>query len=411
MLTGKPANLYCNASHATVGEVMIKVAAVLFSYYPQDVRPRRESEALVEAGMSVDLICLQRDGQPAEETVNGVKVYRLPLKRTRASRLSYITEYLMFIVRSFLKLSRLHLRNSYDIVHVHNMPDILVFSALLPKLTGSKVILDLHDPMPELFMTKYSVKETQPVIRTLAFMEWLSIRFADLVVTPNIAFRDVFISRGCPEQKISIVMNSPVERIFAREEAKQGADKDKEKFVLMFHGTIFERHGVDTAVEAIAALKDEIPGIEFRVFGEGDYVQEFLQHIEDHRIQDIVKYHGLVSWEQISKEINSIDVGIIPNKKSPFTDINFPVRIFEYLSMGKPVIAPMTKGVLDYFDEDSIFFFEPGNAKSLCDAIRQVYLNNEKNREVIRKGMSIYERHRWELQRRQFIEQVIALAT
>jgi hypothetical protein len=42
----------------------------------------------------------------------------------------------------------------YNLVHVHNMPDVLVFEAFIPRVCGARVILDLHDPMPEL-MIKY----------------------------------------------------------------------------------------------------------------------------------------------------------------------------------------------------------------------------------------------------------------
>jgi glycosyltransferase involved in cell wall biosynthesis len=390
---------------------MIKVAAVLYSYYPQDVRPRRESEALVEAGMKVDMICCKLQSQQTEETVRGVRTFRLPMRKKRAGKLTYIIEYLTFILRSSAKLSKLHLREKYDIIHVHNMPDVLVFAAILPKLMGAKILLDLHDPMPELFMTKYSVPETHPLIRFLAFLEKLSIMFADQVITPNIAFRELFIARGCPENKISIVMNTPVENIFSQDEETVRDPKDREKFVIMFHGTIFERHGVDTALEAVANLRKQIPGIEFRVFGDGDYVEEFRELIRSHNIEDVVKYHGPVSWEQISKEIKSIDVGIIPNKKTPFTEVNFPVRIFEYLSLGKAVIAPKTKGVLDYFDDDSIFFFEAGDTSSLCDTILKVYQDKERRSDVIRKGMEIYKKHKWELQRKSFVEQVAELGS
>jgi glycosyltransferase involved in cell wall biosynthesis len=390
---------------------MIKVAAVLYSYYPQDVRPRRESEALIEAGMQVDMICCKMATQPVEETVRGVNTYRLPMRKKRAGKLTYIIEYLTFILRSFVKLSKLQLRERYDIVQVHNMPDILVFAALLPKLMGAKILLDLHDPMPELFMTKYGVPETHPLIRFLALLEKLSIKFADRVITPNIAFRELFIARGCPEEKISIVMNTPVEKIFSKDEQVARDAKDLEKFVIMFHGTIFERHGVDTALEAVANLRKQIPGIEFRVFGDGDYVEKFQELIRSNNLEEVVKYHGPVSWEQISREIQSIDVGIIPNKKTPFTEVNLPVRIFEYLSLGKPVIAPKTKGVLDYFDDDSIFFFEAGNTASLCDTILSVYRDKERRSNVIQNGMKIYMKHKWELQRKSFVQQVAELGS
>ena len=76
---------------------MTKVAAVVFSYYRWDARVRREAESLVEAGMSVDVICLQKEGESKEETINGVSVRRLPLGRKRAGQFRYIFEYLSLI--------------------------------------------------------------------------------------------------------------------------------------------------------------------------------------------------------------------------------------------------------------------------------------------------------------------------
>src|SRR5439155_24815829 len=56
---------------------------------------------------------------------------------------------------------------------------------------------------------------------------------------------------------------------------------------------------------------------------------------------------------------NDCDVGIIPNRRSIFTEINFPTRIFEYLARGKPVIAPLTTGIGDYFSKDELVVFNP----------------------------------------------------
>ena len=82
------------------------------------------------------------------------------------------------------------------------------------------------------------------------------------------------------------------------------------------------------------------------------------------KLQDVVTYHGPVSNQEIARAIGTIDLGIIPNRKGPFTDLNFPVRIFEYLALNKPVIVPRTPGILDYFDENNMHFFEAGNVDS-----------------------------------------------
>jgi hypothetical protein len=131
-----------------------RAAMLMFSPYPIDARPRRAAEALVEQGMNVEVICISEEaGEPRRETFEGVDVLRLPFRRRRAGKLTYILNYTSFIATCFAVLAaRASVRN-YALVHVHNMPDVLVLSSLIPKLRGAKVILDLHDPMPELMMT------------------------------------------------------------------------------------------------------------------------------------------------------------------------------------------------------------------------------------------------------------------
>ncbi len=385
---------------------------VVFSYYPADPRPRREAEALVSAGIAVDIICLRNDDEAKKELVNGVQVYRLPVERKRGGKIRYFWEYGIFIVFSFFFLSFLHVKKKYNILHAHNMPDVLVFSTLLPKLFGAKVILDLHDPMPEVFQAKYDMPITHPVIRILLFLEKISIVFADLILTPNIAFRDLFVSRSCPQEKIQIVMNSPDTAIFrSHNGSKQSEDKDatSDHFVLMYHGTVVERNGLDTALYATAALKEKISNLVFHVYGDGDFVPRFLELVEELGLQNVVKYHGFVPLEVIAKAIEGIDVGLIPNKRSSFTEINMPTRIFEYLSMGKPVISPNTRGIRDYFSDRELPFFEPGDVQSLEDCIVEIYEKPALREQFLTLGEKIYLCHRWELQSKELVKYVTKL--
>jgi glycosyltransferase involved in cell wall biosynthesis len=386
-------------------KVMIRIASVVFSYYPADPRPRREAEALVEAGMSVDVICLRGDGEQHEEQVNGVNVVRLPVIRTRKGKLNYLWEYGSFILLASYKLSMLYIMKRYHAVHVHNMPDVLVFSALLPRLGGAKIILDLHDPMPEVYMTKYFIPGSHPAIWVLRILENLSIKFANVVVTPNTAFRNLFISRGCADRKIHIVMNSPQENIF-KADSNNVSGIHKKDFIIMYHGAIMERNGLDTALSAILAIKKEIPNLKFEVYGDGDFVNQFLKLVRELSLKSTVHFYGYRPLEVIAEVIRKIDVGIIPNKMSPFTNLNLPTRIFEYLSIAKPVIAPRTKGILDYFDSDSLYFFKPGDPQSLAERIIDVYQNVAQRQEILNRGMKVYQACRWDLQKRDFIEVV-----
>jgi glycosyltransferase involved in cell wall biosynthesis len=368
---------------------------------------RRAAEALVEAGMDVDVICLRDISEQKKEIVNGVEVHRLPLQRQRGGQFRYLWEYFYFFILAFFFLTYLHLHNRYKIVHIHNMPDFLVFSSLLPRILGSRVILDLHDPMPEVFMTKYSLSASHFFVRVLLIFEKLSIQYSDLILTPNTAFRELFISRSCPEAKIKIVMNTPDEKIFfIAPNSNKSKELHKDNFSIMYHGTIVKHHGLDVALEALYNVRIKIPNVTFHVYGEGDFVGAFLKLVKELELNDIVFYHGHIPLEFIAKAIEFIDVGLIPNIRTPFTELNLPTRIFEYLSMKKPVIAPRTKGVLDYFSDKSIYFFEPGKRDSLKEVIFDVYNNHSKRQDLFNRGIAVYYAHRWELQKQRFVELV-----
>src|SRR4029077_3983393 len=133
-----------------------RMAVVSFSSFPGDPRPRRAAETFVHAGMHVEVICLLDEGSPESNTFKGIEIERIAFKHNRGSKFDYMLRYSLFILVAFAKLAARSVRRPYEVVHIHNMLYVLFLAALVPKLFGAKVILDLHDPMPELMMTIYN---------------------------------------------------------------------------------------------------------------------------------------------------------------------------------------------------------------------------------------------------------------
>ena len=152
-----------------------RVGMVVFSSYPADPRPRRAAEALLKEGMHLDLICEGDDSLPKREDLGGLEILRVPITHHRGGKLSYAYQYLTFILMSAGIFAWRSLWRRYDLIYVHNMPDILVLSALLPKALGAKVILDQHDPMPELMMTIFNLEENSLGVRVIRKLEKWSI--------------------------------------------------------------------------------------------------------------------------------------------------------------------------------------------------------------------------------------------
>jgi glycosyltransferase involved in cell wall biosynthesis len=392
-----------------------RAAVILYSEFPSDPRPWRATEALAAHGMKVDVICLRESSSQAErETVNGVNVLRLPFRRKRESKLNYLWLYSTFLAGCAAILTLRTLRKRYHLIHVHNMPDVLVFSGVAAKLSGAKIILDLHDPMPELMMSIYGLSGESFFVRCLRRLERWSIGFADLALTPNIAFRDLFISRKCPPEKIQIVMNTPQDDIFnpGRFEAANQPNGSSKQFRLMYHGFLVERHGLDMAVDAVARLHPAIPSITFNLYGSRTpYVGRIETQIEQLGLQNQIAYHGRKSLDEIAAAITAMDLGVIPNRRTPFTEINFPTRIFEYLALGKPVIVPRTRGIQDYFDETQMLFFNPDDVADLSRVIQWVWEHPQETAEIVRRGREVYLNHLWATEKFRFLTLAEGLLT
>lgn len=389
-----------------------RAAVVLYSFYPADPRPRRAAESLVDAGASVDLFCLREDeSEPARETINGVNVHRLPVKKKRGTKLDYLRQYGSFLLHSFWSLTRYGIGGKYDLVHVHNMPDVLVFSAIVPRLRGAGIILDLHDPMPELMMSIFNTHRNHPLVRMLALLERWSIAFSHIAITPNIAFQKLFVSRSCGPEKMRIVMNSPEEEIFLRpDEGEYRAPDPGGEFRIMHHGSIVHRHGVDLLVEAVARVRASIPNVRLDIYGSRTpFLDVMMERARELGVDDVVHYNGAKTQREIARAILECHVGVVPNRFSAFTNINFPTRLFEYLAMGRPVIAPATRGILDYFGEEEIVTFRPDDVGDMADKILWVARHEEAVPALVERGAGVYRKHLWSGERERFLDEVSAM--
>lgn len=380
----------------------------MFSFYPSDPRPRRAADALIKQGASVELICLAEDKSPKRGMLNGVDVTRVAIKHRRGGKFDYGYQYSAFILASSAILAARSLKRRYDLIYVHNMPDILVASGLFPKMLGAKVVLDLHDPMPELMTTIFGLSEESSNVRLIKRLEKWSLARAHLVLTVNVACKRIFGNRSCPPGKIGVVMNAPDGQIFPYRAARSYSvanSSSGKPFVIMYHGSLVERNGVDLAVQSLVRVRKTVLNAELRIYGkETAFLEQVMEQAKTLGLQDSVKYLGARKLEELVTDIQSCDVGVIPNQRNPFTDINTPTRIFEYLALGKPVIAPNTPGILDYFTPESLFFFESGNADQLAQQIEYVAGHPGEAIDVAERGQVIYQAHTWQQERQTLVD-------
>ncbi|MDH7602192.1 MAG: glycosyltransferase family 4 protein [Armatimonadota bacterium] len=378
---------------------------LLHGPYLTDPRVRREAEALAEAGWEVDVICLHEEGKPRRDSVNNVRVLRLPLARKRGSVFRYLFEYVaFFVMTAFVLTARLGKR--YRLIHVNNMPDFLVFAALLPKLLGSKVLLDVHDPMPELFQSKYGFSDSSPIIRFLRWQLKRSMHFADAVVTVSDEMRRL-LSDLLPGVEISVVMNMPnASFVKLGQIAEDQRFTNRNGFRLLYTGTVAARYGVRVAVEAMPVLKKLIPGVSLCVVGSGDQLEELKQLARDLGVADCVDFRGAVPWTEIPKLIQESDLGVSVLLKDPHTDLCFTNKVVEYVTCGLPTVVSRTRTSENYYSQDTVRFVEPGSVESFVNAVVELYHNPDLRRSMSRRGMALAEKWNWDCEKIKYVELV-----
>jgi glycosyltransferase involved in cell wall biosynthesis len=306
---------------------------------------KREADALQASGMQSHVICLRDESEPWREEIDGVQVYRLPVRHRRGKILRYIYEYNAFFALASFLLIWLHARHRLRAVQVHTMPDYLVFCALVPKLTGSRVVLHLHEPMPELFGTLFQRWYRAPFMVLITSVQRTSIAFADRATTVTREMKDTFAHHGSNVGKVTVVLNVPDDKMFrldlyehigARVAAIKAEDRRCGMVRVFTHGAIEDRYGNDTIVRALPRLTRRFPGAQFRLVerNDGFPVARRNQLLHLVRARGIADHSGylLQRLHLRAVEVHSqIDVGAL----------EFPVPPVRRCARAPPAAAPI----------------------------------------------------------------------
>jgi len=380
---------------------------VVQKYYPIDPRVEREARSLLAEGIEVDLICLRNSNEPSQEDVDGVNVYRVPLGRFKhKGYFVQLLEYLTFFGLAFINLTWLHFKRRYDVIQIHNLPDFLVFAALIPKLNGAKVILDLHDLMPEFFAWRSQKPMDSLLVRLIRWQESLSCHFADHIITVTDLWRNSLIKRGQSPGKITVVMNVADESIFNRKSVAS-PDKDNNIFQIFYHGTMAYRSGLDLVIKALNQIRYDAPDVRLTLHG-GIGSEEYQKVLEN--LIDKMNLHEHVNFSKggiptvdLPRVILKADLAVIPYRDGVFSGEILPTKIMEYAALGIPTVAARTPGISGYFDDTAVVFFTPENVDELANSILMLYRDRNKLAGLAQSITKFYDQYSWENQRSSYL--------
>ena len=383
---------------------MARICLIRLKPYPQDARFIKEVDALVGAGHEVEIICGRRSGELETERRGAITVHRLPIAASRGNPLRYLGQYAAFLIGAAIVVARLHLRRAFDVVQVNSLPDALVFAAIVPKLTGARIVLQLLECMPEFVALKYGLPMAHPLVRAVALVERAAIAFADSVITCNDLMRARFLERGAPAEKVLVVMLSSDETLFDPARARGTAPKEPGTFLVTYHGTLEESRGPDTLVRAAALLKDVMPGLRVRIFGDGTLRRELVRIAAQSGIADRVAFsEGFVPLPELIDGLAAADAGVVPTKRNPMRELTHSTKMFDLIAFRKPAIVARTAAVEAYFDETCLQLFRSDDPADLARAIRELAADPARRERIVQRASEMGEPYRWVHQRARYL--------
>jgi len=310
--------------------------------FPQDLRVRREAHALNAAGYRVTVICPAHKGQPFQETVNGVRVFRYPAPPAANGFLGYVWEYGYSMFASFLLSVLVFFGEGFDVVHAHNPPDTFVFIAILYKLFGKRFVYDHHDLSPEMYQARFSSGGNPVVYRVLLWLEQLSCRFADHVIVTNESYKRIAMDRGrVPESLITVVRNGIELSHLDGTIAPDRRLREMGKTIIGYVGVMGIQDGVDYLLRSLHHLVYGLGRTDFHciLIGGGAAWEKLKAQARQLGLDDYVQFTGFVFGDDLRRYLSAADICVDSAPSNSYSDHCTMFKIMEYMSLGKPIVV------------------------------------------------------------------------
>ena len=313
---------------------------------PFDRRVMQEARTLTAAGYVVSIICPKAPGfEKSFETIDGIHIHRHVLPREADGALGYALEYGVALFMEFWLSLKVFFGRGFDILHACNPPDTIFLIGRFYKLFGRKFVFDHHDINPELYEAKFGKRGFGQ--KLLLWLERMTFRTADLVISTNESYRHIALTRGGVKSGDVFVVRSGPDLRRMMQVPPNPALKHGRKYLVGYVGVMGKQEGIDLLLQAVQliVLHLERTDIHFGLVGGGTELPAMQQLARDLGIADYVTFTGRVPDAELLEMLNTADICVNPDRANEMNDRSTMNKIMEYMALGKPVVQfDLTEG-------------------------------------------------------------------
>lgn len=311
---------------------------------PLDRRVWLECQALTAQGYRVSVICPKGPGDPRFEVVDGVAIYKYRPAPEAQGVMGFVVEFVWSWIRTALLSLRVRRERGFDVIQACNPPDTYWLLARLWRMRGVRFVFDQHDLNPELFISRFGAPKSlgQKVqYRGLMWLERMTYRTADRVISTNASYRKVAETRGgCDPAVVTIVRSGPdttvMRPVYPDPQTRAGAEH-----LLVYLGIMGPQDNVDVVLELVDELvhRRGRTGVRAVLMGFGDCLEELKVRAAELALDEHVLFTGRVGLAAIAQYLSAADIGIGPDEKSPLNDVSTMNKTMEYMAYALPSVS------------------------------------------------------------------------
>ncbi len=322
----------------------MKIGMILDAPFPPDPRVENEAVSLVKAGHQVFLFCLKYADEKSSEIINGIHVKRFKSNKLeyKLSALAYTVPFYTFLMQE--KINQFIKETKIDALHIQDIGKTqATFNA--NKKYDLPIVLDLHDNMPEV-MKLYPHLQKFPGKYIISPKKWKQkeeefILKASKVISVSPEFIDTLKSRLPSEKKKLVLVPNTIRKTFFEDFTVDDSiiKKYKDKFVILYLGDTHLRRGLQTAIESVVNLKEQIPNLKLVIVGKNTTDTILKQQVKDLNIDNYVDFEGWQNVNLFQSYILASHVCISPLHRNLQHDVAYANKIFQYMSLAKPLLV------------------------------------------------------------------------
>ncbi len=235
-------------------------------------------------------------------------------------------------------------------------------------------------------------------VRAVAkFVEGIIFKGAHSIVTISSYFKKIIIDEGIDPAKVYVLSNAVDGTTFDTMSKPRAPLKEKYAFagktVIGYVGAFVRWHGVDLLLESFRDLFRKNKDLRLLLVGDGVTFGMTKDFARAHGLDSCIIMPGRVEHDEVSSYIDDMDICVIPDSN----EYGSPMKLFEYMARGKPVVAPRLLPMVDVIKNgENGILFEPKDKGELNKALG-VLISDTRTRNKVGESAknTIFENHTW----------------